>query len=135
MTSFVDPGPRPVERAATWTGAAPNVHSGNPVTRPAKLTETDLQTLRIIVSITAMRMLLRECLVEFAGASPERAYRCWEMFARLRSKPLSLRGIDPTLIDLAENEYQEALEELLSYVESGLRSDPRSARPLGALVS
>lgn len=105
--------------------------------RGAKLTESDLQTLRLIVSITAMRTLLRECLVEFAGASPDRASRCREIFARLRSKPLALRGIDPTLLDLAENEYQEALEELLSYVESGLRSEAgfQSARSIGVLVS
>ena len=92
------------------------------------MTETDLQTLRIIVSITALRTLLRECLVEFAGASPHRAHRTREIFARLRSTPLAFHGIEPSLQDLAANEYQLALEELLAFVESGLRREP-SAKP------
>jgi hypothetical protein len=94
------------------------------------LTETELQTLRIIVSLTAIRTLLRECLVENAAASPGRAYRYREIFARLRARPqpLALNGIDSPLQDLATNEYQDALEELLSYVESGLGSEPASQR-------
>jgi len=89
------------------------------------VTESDLQTLRIIVSITAIRTLLRECLADMAASSPARGYRYREIFAKLRVTPqtLALNGIDPGLQDLATNEYQEALDELLSYVEAGLRNE------------
>jgi len=97
------------------------------------LTAAELQTLRIIVSITAIRTLLRECFIEMASASPERECRYREMFATLRSRqqPLALDGIDSVLRDLATHEYQDALDELLSYIESGLRSElsSLSARP------
>jgi hypothetical protein len=98
-----------------------------------QLTETELQTLRIIVSITAIRTLLRECFIEIAGTSPNRACRYREIFAALRSEQptLALNGIDPALQELAANEYQEALDELLSYIESGLRNElsSQSLRP------
>jgi len=94
------------------------------------LTESDLQTLRIIVSITAIRTLLRECFAEIAATSLDRGSRYREIFARLRSnsQPLALNGIDPALQDLATNEYQDALDELLSYIEAGLISEPGSLR-------
>jgi hypothetical protein len=96
-----------------------------------QLSESDLQTLRIIVSITAIRTLLRECFIEIAGTSPNRAGRYREIFAALRSgqPALALNGIDPALKELAANEYQEALDELLSYIESGLRSAVSSQSP------
>ena len=94
------------------------------------MTESDLQTLRIIVSITAIRTLLRECLAEMAAVSPERGHRYREIFAKLRSRqqPFALNGIDADLQDLATAEYQNALDELLSYVEAGLRSEPGCLR-------
>lgn len=95
------------------------------------MTETERQTLKIIVAITAMRAVMRECLVEMAASFPNGACRTRQALARLRTRPpaLGLNGIDPALSQLAAHEYQDALNELLSFIESGLRNELGSQAP------
>lgn len=88
------------------------------------MTEAELQTLRIIVHLKAMRTLVRGLYLEMASISPDGPCRYREKFIALRARPqkLALTGIDPALSDMAAAEYQRALDELLSYIEAGFRN-------------
>jgi hypothetical protein len=80
------------------------------------LTEAELQTLRIIVHLKAIRTLVRSLYIEMASRSPGGPKQYREKFTALRARPqkLCLTGIDPALSDMAAAEYQRALDELLS---------------------
>lgn len=64
---------------------------------------------------------MRGLYLEMARISPNGPRRYREKFTALRARQqkIALTGIDPALADMADAEYQRALDELLSYIESG----------------
>ena len=87
------------------------------------MTESDLEILRLKAGMEAMRVLIMMLYTGLAGISPNAATIILEKFSALRKehRKIALQGIDPALSDLVAAEYQEALDDLLSFIESGLK--------------
>jgi hypothetical protein len=87
------------------------------------VTENDLEILRLKVRIEALQLLIRTLYSGLANTSPTAAQTCREQFARLRQDhgKMALTGTTPEVSDLIAAEYQEALDDLLTFIESGFR--------------
>ncbi len=68
--------------------------------------------------------LIRKLYTGLAALSPNGAQILRDQFLRLRQEheKIALPGVSPEYSDLVAAEYQEALDDLLTYIESGFRS-------------
>lgn len=82
----------------------------------------ELDLFRLKVQLEVLRVLLRGLCTGLANSSPSAAEFVRAHFANLRTRHsnLSLHRTDPALSDLFSAEYQEALNDLLSFIESGI---------------
>jgi len=87
------------------------------------MTESELEILRLKVGMEAMRVLIRMLYTGLAGISPNAPTIIREKFEGLRKEhaKVAIPGIDPAMSDLVAAEYQEALDDLLGFIESGLK--------------
>ncbi len=85
------------------------------------MTKDELEMLRVRVSVEAVHVLLRELFADAVAATPGAASAWVSRFQALRQRDekLALEGLTPEQSDQAAGEYQEALEYLLSFIESG----------------
>ena len=83
------------------------------------MTPQELEIYRLKVQMEALRVVVRIIVGGLARSSPIVAQRLLEQFAslRLEHSQIALKGVDPGVSDLAAAEYQEALEDLLSFIE------------------
>jgi hypothetical protein len=88
------------------------------------VTEAELQMVRISANLEAIRTLLRGLYTGLANTSPNAAQVIREKFAALRTEQqkVTLRGVDPAMSDLVAAEFQEALDDLLTFIESGFKA-------------
>jgi hypothetical protein len=88
------------------------------------MTESELEILRIKVGMEAIRVLLRGLYTGLANSSPTAAQGFREKFSALRKNhgEIALEGVAPEYSDLMAGEYQEALDDLLTFIESGFHS-------------
>ena len=87
------------------------------------MTESELEILRIKVSIVALRVAVYGLYVGMANSSPTAAKAIREKFASVRKEydKIALSGVGPEMSDTVAAEYREALDELLTFIESGIR--------------
>jgi hypothetical protein len=87
------------------------------------MTEIKLEILRLKLKIEVHHVLLRGLYTGLANSSPTgpQAYR--DRFADLRREhsKIAIPGIPPEYSDMISAEYQEALEDTLSSIETGFR--------------
>ena len=88
------------------------------------MTEGELDILRIKLRLEVFHVLLRGLYTGLANSSPTAAQACRDQFSALRQEQakIVIPGLLPGYSDLVSAEYQEALEETLSHIESGFRS-------------
>ena len=88
------------------------------------MTESELETLRLKMRLEAHQVLLRMMFVGWASISPNGGQTLRGQFARLRAEhaKIAIPGMKPEYSDLVSAEYQEALDDILSDIESGLRA-------------
>jgi len=88
------------------------------------MTEAELDILRLKLKIEVHQLLLRGLYTGLVNSSPTgpQAYR--DRFAALRQEhsKIAIPGIPPEYSDMLSGEYQEALEDTLSFIEAGFRS-------------
>jgi hypothetical protein len=86
------------------------------------MTEDELEMFRLKVRVEALRVLVRGLYTGLANSSPNGGQAVRERFAALRAKhsKVVISGIAPEYSDMLASEYEEALEDLLKYIESGL---------------
>ena len=87
------------------------------------MTEIDLEILRLRLRMEVHQVLLRGLYSGLANIFPSAAKMCRDQFATLRREhsKTAIRGLPPASSDLISAEYQEALEDVLSNIEAGLR--------------
>jgi hypothetical protein len=88
------------------------------------MTETELEIVRLKVRMEVLRILSRALYTGLANTSPTVAQTIRDRFSNLRQEhdKIALKGMTPEMSDLISAEYQEALEDILSSIESGFRS-------------
>ena len=87
------------------------------------MTEAELEILRLKIQLEALRVLLRMLYTGLANSSPSGPQAFRDQFDHLRQEhaKIALPGIAPEYSDLVAAEYQEALDDLLSYITAGFR--------------
>ena len=87
------------------------------------MTEQELEVLRLKLQILVLQELVRMLYSGLANTSPAVAQTLRDQFAKLRKKhaQVALKNVPPEYSDMLAAEYQTALEDLLSLVESGFR--------------
>lgn len=87
------------------------------------MTPQELEMLRLRVQLEALRVLVRGLYTGIANSSPTTPAVLRERFVALRAEhsQIALKGIGPEQSDLIAAEYQEALDDLLQFIEGGLR--------------
>ena len=87
------------------------------------MTPEELETFRLKAQLEVLRVLVRGLYTGLANQSESSAASLREKFAELREQHgnVVLKGLAPALSDLFSAEYQEALEDLLVYIESGIK--------------
>ncbi|MGO9263441.1 MAG: hypothetical protein ACLQBA_00910 [Candidatus Binataceae bacterium] len=87
------------------------------------MTPAELEILRFRVQLEALRVLVRGLYTGIANSSPTAPAILRERFAALRNEhgKIALKGTTPEQSDLIAAEYQEALDDLLQFIEGGLR--------------
>lgn len=87
------------------------------------MTEGELEILRLKLKIEALQVLIRMLYIGWANISPAGAQTLRDQFARLREEhgKIALPGTTPEISDLISAEYQEALDDVLAFIESGIR--------------
>ena len=87
------------------------------------MTEAELEIFRLKIRLEVHQVLLRGLYTAPANSSPNgpQAYR--DRFAALRKEhgKIAIPGLAPEYSDLISAEYQEALDDTLSDIESGFR--------------
>jgi len=85
------------------------------------MTQDELDLLRIGVKVEAIKVLVRGLDTGLANSSPTAAQACRDQFLALRQdhSKIAIQGIAPEYSDLVAGEYQEALDDLLTYIEAG----------------
>ena len=88
------------------------------------MTPEELEFFRLKVQLEALRVLMRGLYTGLANSSPTAAQAFRESFAKLRKEhgKITFKGLFPEYSDMLASEYQEALEDLLSFIEAGLHS-------------
>lgn len=87
------------------------------------MTEGELEVLRVKLQIEAIYVLIRGLYTGLANISPTSAQGYRHQLERLRQKhsKIALKNVRPEYSDLVASEYQAILNDLLSYIESGIR--------------
>lgn len=87
------------------------------------MTETELEILRLRVRLEVHLVLLRGIYTVLANISPAVAQSYRDQFARLRQEhaKITIPRFSAEWSDLVAGEYQEALEDALSNIETGFR--------------
>jgi len=87
------------------------------------MTKEELEIFRLKVRVEALRVLVRGLYTGLANSSPTAKQALRERFAILRKEHsrIVLKGIAPEYSDMLSSEYQEALDEFLKDIESGLK--------------
>jgi hypothetical protein len=88
------------------------------------MTEGELQTLRLKARLEVLQVLIRGLYTGLANISPNAAQGWRNRFAELRKEhaKIAIPGVPSEYSDLIAAEYQEALEDSLSNIESGFHS-------------
>jgi hypothetical protein len=88
------------------------------------LTPEQLEIFRLKVQLEALRVLVRGLFTGIANSSPTGPDTMRQRFAELRNEhgKIVLKGAPPEYSDMLTAEYQEALDNLLSFIEGGLHS-------------
>lgn len=87
------------------------------------MTEQELEILRLKMQIQALQVLIRGIYTGVAGLSPTAPIVLREKFAALRKETdkIAIKGVLPEYSDMVSGEYQTAMDDLLSFIETGLR--------------
>ena len=87
------------------------------------MTPEELETFRLKAQLEVLRVLVRGLYTGLANQSESSAVSLHELFAEIRKRhsKVVLKGLAPALSDLFSAEYQEALEDLLAFIESGIK--------------
>jgi hypothetical protein len=87
------------------------------------MTKNELEFLHLKVKIGAMHVLMRTLYAALVNSSATSAQVCRDELARLRQDhgKIALAGTTPQESELVTTAYREALDELLTFIESGLR--------------
>ncbi len=87
------------------------------------MSETDLEIFRLKMRLESVYVLLRALFSGIVNSAPDDSKAFLEAFAQLRKEhdKVALPDLPGEYSDFAAAEYQEALDDLLSYVEEGLR--------------
>jgi hypothetical protein len=85
------------------------------------MNEQELSAIRQGAKIEALATLVRAIYTAQARSSPSNALALREAFAHLRQEhgKVVLKNLHPATSDMLAAEYQTAMEDLLSYIESG----------------
>jgi hypothetical protein len=85
------------------------------------MNETDLSAIRQSAKIEALATLVRGIYVAQANSSPAAALALREVFGNLRREheKVVLKNQHPAVSDMIASENQAAMEDFLSYIESG----------------
>ena len=86
----------------------------------------ELELMRIKIKSDILLTLLRGLYTGLANSSPSAREALKLNFAALRKQHsiVAIKGIDPAYSDMVAGESQEALEDALSFIESGIRAKP-----------
>lgn len=88
------------------------------------MTKDELDLLRLRLRVETLLLLIRMLYTGLANSSPTAAQAFRDQFARLRQghSKIALKGMTPEYSDLVAAEYQEALDDILTFIESGFHS-------------
>jgi hypothetical protein len=87
------------------------------------MTSEELEQFRLKAQLEALRVLVRGLYTGLANSSPCAAASLRVRFADLRKShsQVVLKGVDPAYSDMLAAEHQNALEDLLSFIEEGIK--------------
>jgi len=87
------------------------------------MTESELEILRIKMRLEVHQVLLRMLYTGLANSSPNGTQPYRDKFDALRKEhgKIAVPGLAPEYSDLISAEYQEALDDALSDIESGFK--------------
>ncbi len=87
------------------------------------MTEHELEILKLNVRIQALEVLVRMLYSGLANSSPSAAQVLLEKLSSLRQEhaKIVLKVHSPEISDLVAGEYQEALDNLLKFIEDGIK--------------
>jgi hypothetical protein len=85
------------------------------------MTEPELEIFRLKTRQEVLLNLMRGLYTGLASISPSADQVLREKFSKMRqeSQQVVLKGIDPAYSDLSAAEYQDACEDILSFIEAG----------------
>jgi len=85
------------------------------------VTKGELEILRLKLRIEILQLLLRKLYTGLANSSPAAGQAFRDQFSALRQEhsKIVLRQVSPAYSEMIAAEYQEALEDVLSDIESG----------------
>lgn len=88
------------------------------------MTQEELEALRIKAQLEALRVLMRMLYTGLANSSSSAAIEARAKFAALRQEHGRVVLSDRSAVesDMVTAEFQEALDDLLTYIESGIKS-------------
>lgn len=88
------------------------------------MTAEELEIFKLKAQLEALRVLVRGLYTALANNSPSEAQALRGQFAALRldHSKIVLKGVSPEYSDMLSSEYQSSLEDLLSFIESGIKS-------------
>lgn len=88
------------------------------------MTPDEMEILRLKLRIEVVRVLLRGLYTALAKSSPAAAQALRDQFADLRQRhgQITLPGHPAVYSDMVAGEYQDELNNLLSFIESGFPS-------------
>jgi hypothetical protein len=88
------------------------------------LTPEELEIFRLKVQLEALRVIVRALFLTIAKSSTTGPQILQDRFDDLRREhgKIMIPGLRPGYSDMLSAEYQEALKDLLSFIESGLGS-------------
>lgn len=86
--------------------------------------EMDLEILRLKAQLEAVRVLLRGVYTLLANSSSAAARGFRDQFEKLQQEhqKIALQKVDPAISDLMAAEYQEALSDLISFIQEGFHA-------------
>jgi hypothetical protein len=90
------------------------------------MTEGELEILRLKVKVEVLQLLLRGLYTGLANSSPggAQAYRDQFSYLRKEQSQIVIRPTSPAYSELVAAEYQDALDDVLLYIEGGFSDRP-----------
>ena len=87
------------------------------------MTPSELEHFRLKAQLEALRILVRGLYTGLANGSPSASENLRLRFAELRKShsQVVLKTVNPAYSDMLAAEHQSALEDLLSFIETGFK--------------